>query len=170
MEITVQLNRDDYKEFTRYVLENKKISRRFSLASYIFFICFVILVNYKKISDFKYMFGQLLFIVILLTVFLFIFFRINVFFSKYIPNKEGLSLQKKKIIIGDEALMVETDLSKTSMQWNGIQSIEENNNYIYIFIDRHMAHVIPKRFFKTSDECGEFVKSLKVKIEGLRPE
>ncbi len=27
MEITVQLNRDDYKEFTRYVLENKKISR-----------------------------------------------------------------------------------------------------------------------------------------------
>ena len=43
--------------------------------------------------------------------------------------------------------------------------VKENEKYIYIFIDTHMAHVIPKRCFNSEQECLQFLTLLRQKVE-----
>ncbi|WP_442600721.1 YcxB family protein [Paenibacillus sp. KN14-4R] len=40
-------------------------------------------------------------------------------------------------------------------------SIEEDDEYFYIFIDKIMAHIIPKRTFTTPAEMNLFSKQIK---------
>jgi len=44
--------------------------------------------------------------------------------------------------------------------WNLVQNIEQNDKYIFVFLDRIRAEIIPKRFFKTADDSIIFYNKI----------
>jgi YcxB-like protein len=56
----------------------------------------------------------------------------------------------------EEKLTEETEFNHSEHYWKGITKITKTRNYIYLFISRNMAHVIPVKAFKEAGEAEEF--------------
>ena len=80
--------------------------------------------------------------------------------SKNLPSENGAILGHHKYMINEKGFTEETKAFTSLTHWKGIQSVEETSNQIYIFIDTHCAHFIPKRFFLSESSSREFLKTL----------
>jgi hypothetical protein len=51
-----------------------------------------------------------------------------------------------------------SDIGESRTAWSGIEKVEENEEYIFLYNASFQAHVIPKRAFLSKDEAREFFK------------
>lgn len=42
------------------------------------------------------------------------------------------------------------------IKWSGVRSVEQDKEYIFVFVDSIMAYIIPKRSFASEKESLEF--------------
>lgn len=71
-------------------------------------------------------------------------------------GKPGL-LGEHTVTIGVEGVRERTAVNEGVHSWNGIHRIVDDKEHIYLFIDTHMAHIIPKGAFATESEARAFV-------------
>ena len=71
-------------------------------------------------------------------------------------SKPGI-LGEHTIEISPECLFEMTSVNESKHYWNGIRNIYSNDSYIFIFINKSVAHIIPKRAFNSSFESKEFL-------------
>jgi len=68
---------------------------------------------------------------------------------------DGGQLGSHRIVLGDDAIIASTAVSETRTSWAGVDRVEQDTAYIYIYTSPLAALVIPKRAF-TSSKADEF--------------
>ena len=81
------------------------------------------------------------------------------------PDKNGEIIGEKTYLILKDGFKQITANGESFIKWNGIKSLEENKNYLFIFVDKIAAYVIPKRYLNDLPEKNEFIKTLKENIK-----
>ena len=164
MELEFSINRKDYSNFNKYYYFKKSIRKR------------LIVVLIAAIAmPFITMYGEPFELLVYLKLFLFVFLffgsiyfglgYIRIMTSGNIP-KSGLSiLGDKKLITNEEGISVESELYNANIKWNGILSVEENSNYLYLFVDSVSAIIIPKRYFRDLQHYNEFLTEIQTNIK-----
>ncbi len=67
-------------------------------------------------------------------------------------------LGEHTITIGPGGFREETVANNSFTKWLGVTDIVENPDYIFFFIETHIAHVIPRRAFHSIEDSGDFVE------------
>jgi len=73
-------------------------------------------------------------------------------------------LGQNKFIITDEGLVEDSSTNRNIQKWSGIISVEQNQEMIFIFVDRMAAYIISKRFFKDENEQETFLSLIGEKM------
>lgn len=66
----------------------------------------------------------------------------------------------KPLTVIEERIDEESSNGNSNVSWKKINSVEETQEYIYIYVTSLSAHVIPKRAFKDSNEQKYFLNEL----------
>lgn len=82
-----------------------------------------------------------------------------------IPGDNPGILGTHLIALSEEGISEKTDVNSNFYNWEGIYSIEESNDYIFIFINKLQCHIIPKREFNTNEEVNQFFNKAKAYFE-----
>ncbi len=161
MEITIDLNRDDYADFNKYVFLKKNLKKRI----YVVAIVAIVMPLAMLKGDFdlvQYLVKVVLAAVVFGSIYLGGMFLALKRTGK-LPSDNGSVLGKKKFVITDDGLVEETENNTNLQKWKSITSIETNKCSVFIFVDTIAAYVIPKRFFKDENEQNLFIAALNEK-------
>jgi hypothetical protein len=72
-------------------------------------------------------------------------------------------LGKHKVVLTDIGLVESTAVNESSRTWAGIDRIEQDSNYIFIYVAPLQAIIIPRRAFKDATAAEEFLEFSKAK-------
>ncbi|MBI9055469.1 MAG: YcxB family protein [Bacteroidales bacterium] len=81
------------------------------------------------------------------------------------PDKNGEILGEKTYLLLEDGLKQVSESGESFIKWIGIKSLEENENYLFVFVDKIAAYVIPKKFFADTSELNEFISIVNSKIQ-----
>jgi hypothetical protein len=81
-----------------------------------------------------------------------------------LPNK-GL-LGRHKVVLNEGELIESTAVGESRTLWAGVDRVEQNAEYIFIYTQPHAAHIIPKRAFNSSQAAESFYQLARISKEG----
>ena len=163
MRQTIEITREDFLKFNKHILLKTRFKRSFIIAS-IFIIFWIIILNINQPLNFKIIIIEIVIFYLAWGVLIYVFYQLSFQRIKRMPDQNGIIIGKKTYIIQDNGFKEITDSSETITKWNGIKTIEETKDYIYVFVDKIAAYIIPKRSFIDETEGELFIKILKSKI------
>jgi hypothetical protein len=67
------------------------------------------------------------------------------------PGKGQLG--KHRIVVGEDGLVETTAVGESRTSWAGVDRVEQNPHYIFIYTTPAAAHLIPKRAFRNLQEA-----------------
>jgi hypothetical protein len=70
------------------------------------------------------------------------------------PGKGQLG--RHRIVLGEDGLKESTAVGESRTSWAGVDRIEQNQDYIFIYTSHAAAHVIPKRAFSSPRDADAF--------------
>jgi YcxB-like protein len=70
------------------------------------------------------------------------------------PGKGQLGMHR--MVLSDDGLVESTAVGESRIVWAGVDRVEQNPDYIFIYTSPVAAHVIPKRAFKDAEEADAF--------------
>jgi hypothetical protein len=70
------------------------------------------------------------------------------------PGKGQLG--EHRIVLSEDGLVESTAVGESRTSWAGVDRIEQNPEYIFIYTSAAAAHVIPKRAFRDRHEADHF--------------
>ncbi len=176
MQITYELKENDIKAFFDYSLKTNSVVKKLNVFNYLFIfaISYWQLLYAVLFADFLSFFNWTHFLVYLFTGT--VTFGFVLALSKtiaYVTNRYVGTASAKKHTHGDGVLgehliklkenyLVEvTDVNETQNSWKGVDRIEENDDYIFIYISPMNAHIIPKRCFSNQSDASMFYDEAK---------
>ena len=68
-----------------------------------------------------------------------------------------------------EALVEETQYSRSEFKWSSVQKIAKSRRYIFVYMSQHQAHVIPRRAFQSDADWNSFYGELTEYVERDHP-
>jgi len=164
MEVKINFTRKDFLEFNKYVFFKKRIKKSISIA--IFFVLFwLIIMNLNKPFSPVLILTELILFSLVWVLFMFLSYKFSFARISKMPDEKGEILGEKTYILLDDGLKQISEYGESFTKWIGIKSLEENENYLFIFVDKIAAYVIPKRYFSDKSETKEFIKTLNEKIK-----
>lgn len=95
------------------------------------------------------------------------FFRYSIVrYSKQRKGALGVSFYE----IREEGLYIKDSDTETIKKWDAFESVEETKDYIFIFMSKTQAYIIPERDFKSAAKREDFLIALekKIKIQTVR--
>lgn len=75
----------------------------------------------------------------------------------YSQSESKSVLGAHTIAIGPEGVSERTAVGESRIAWSGIERIEDDDEYLFLYIGPLVAHVIPKRAFKTAEDANAFL-------------
>lgn len=176
MQITYELEEKDIKAFQNYGLKKNSTVKNANIFNYLF----IFVMSYWQLfylfffQDFLNNFNWTQFLVYFVSgtitfgIVLGISKAISYIWRTYAINstvkkhKRGEGVLGEHLIRFEEDFLVEiTDVNQTNHSWKGVDRIEENQDYIFIFTSPLNAHIIPKRFFGNNQESSIFFEEAK---------
>ena len=82
-------------------------------------------------------------------------------FARLIPRRSGVFLGLVRLGIMPEHLQLESKWVTSTVKWPAVAAIDETDEYIFVLLDRPIAHMIPKRCFETEQDQKDFMNSLR---------
>jgi len=171
MQITCELNEKDIKAFQYHALKKNSTVKKANLFNYLF----IFAVSYWQLyylfifKDFLNNFSWTQFLLSLaigtITFGLALvsskvishLFRRHIINSMVKKHKHGDGVLGEHLIRFNEDFLVKiTDVNEIQHSWKGIDRIEENQDYIYIYTTPFSAHIIPKRCFGNDEASTMF--------------
>ena len=162
MEIKSQLTREDYVEFNKYIFLKMKMKRSIFIAL-IFIIFWIVYLNLNQPFNLLVLLIELLAFSLFWAVLIFAFYRLSFARIKKMPDENGEILSEKAYLLSDDGLKEVSTNNESFTKWSGFKSIEENKKYIFLFVDKIAAYIIPKRVFKDSEEVTQFLEYVKTR-------
>jgi hypothetical protein len=74
-------------------------------------------------------------------------------------------LGRHRLILGEDGLIETTAVNESRTAWAGVDRVEQNPDYIFIYVTPATAHVIPKRAFGDSQEAEAFFRLARSRTE-----
>jgi hypothetical protein len=84
-----------------------------------------------------------------------------------VDDKPGL-LGEHTLILSDDGIIESTSVNEALNKWAGIRGIEQNDGYIFIFLNQTMAHIIPKRAFVDPEAASLFLQEAQTRWQTHR--
>jgi hypothetical protein len=72
------------------------------------------------------------------------------------PGKGHLG--KHRLVLSEDGVLESTAVGDSRTSWSGVDRVEENREYIFIYTTPTAAHMIPKRAFRSADEAEAFYR------------
>jgi len=164
MEINIELTRNDYADFNKYWFLKKGLKKRIYLVIIVAIGLPLIINSGRPFEIVTYLitvvFAGLIFGLIYLGGMTIAMKR-----TKKLPSDNGSILGKKRFLITDEGLIEESESYKNLQKWKGIKGVETNDNSVFIVVDNIAAYIIPKRFFKDTEELRNFINAIEEKTK-----
>ncbi len=163
MHVTFDLTPDDFWHFSLYYRRNKYPIRPFFLYALFGVIVFLFLVGSWVAAEYWLTFGRAQ-STLLVCLPVLLFFAVLIFpptkrrVIKIARQRPGL-LCEHTIGISPEWLSEKTRINENKVAWTTLKSIEEDSEYLFLFLDRLVAHVIPKRAFSSPQEANTFLNT-----------
>jgi len=109
---------------------------------------------YKSIDPGMYQIGNvMLFLLLWLFVYRFLFQYGPVHYS----HPDGMLRAPKEIRIDAEGLHQNSLYESSVTRWKGIMRIEDDREFVLLYVDTASVYMIPKHSFSTADEAAAFV-------------
>lgn len=67
-------------------------------------------------------------------------------------------LGRHRLILDEDGLTESTAVGESRTRWAGVDRVEQNREYIYIYTSPAAAHVVPKRAFSTPEQAEVFYR------------
>jgi hypothetical protein len=155
MEISFNIEKEDYWQFNKHVvMNNMKYKRQFLISLIILPIMMSIIFMLLK---FPTWYSWTAGILLGLSLHWYSYKRFKSRVLSLVDDKPGL-LGEHTIILSDEEMIESTSVNKSVNSWDGIRGIEQNEGYIFIFVNQTMAHIIPKRAFVHLEAASHFLQ------------
>ena len=77
----------------------------------------------------------------------------------YSQNDSKGVLGPHTIVIDAEGVTERSAVGESRTTWNGIERIDDDSQNIYLYTGPLVAHVIPKRAFRTREDADAFLQS-----------
>jgi hypothetical protein len=77
---------------------------------------------------------------------------------------------KHMIEISEKGLCETTEVNQSIVVWSGLERIEQNEQYVFAFVNPMMAHIIPIRAFADAKQAIEFFSTMKVYFNQAKAE
>lgn len=162
MVVEAEIKRKDYISFNAYFYYRKRIKQRIITILAVSVLLSVI-VNYGRTFAFMDYLVAFILSAAIFTLFTLGLGYLFILATGSFPSKNGSVLGKRKYSITDEGLLEETSTTSSMQKWEGIKSVEENRDLIFLFTDKIAAYFIPKRSFSSAEEMEQFIKVVKEK-------
>lgn len=81
-----------------------------------------------------------------------------------------------KMLLHDDRLEVSTEYSRGEVRWEGVERVEQDEQYIYIYVSALNAYVIPKKYFPAPQHAQLFFDEAQhrfhhaLRLEGPAPQ
>ncbi len=160
MEINYEIEARDIIAFQKHAYKTSPTNKNVRRHMYLFYGAFAAYFTLFD-SDFT-LITRLVWFLMSLSLYLLCFWFwnsvVNAYvFKKSVPKSEDNGvLGHHKIVISDSGLLETTNVNETSHSWKGVDRVEQNQNYIFIYVAPQVAHVIPKRFFPDWQTAAHF--------------
>lgn len=74
-------------------------------------------------------------------------------------------LGKHRLVLDDAGLVETTAVGESRTSWPGVHRVEQNADYIFIYVAPASAHLIPRRSFKEPQEADSFFEYARAKMQ-----
>lgn len=165
MDINVEITSNDFTAFNKYYYLKKGLKPRL-IIYLIVIIVLPVVINLGEPFDILGFVITMLFTAMIFGLLYFGLGYLSLNLVGKLPSSNGAILGKRKFIISDTGLIEESDSNTNIQKWNSIKSIEQNNEFIFVFIDKIAAYIIPKRYFNNIEHVNLFVENMKTRISG----
>ena len=173
MEIEYELTREDLYAFHWRSAYKSPRARRMAWKPYFFLFILLLLVGLlQSIGPDGFTFSLLNFSVLLvgfsiisLATWLTTRITMRRFIKQILKEErpERGQLGKHRVVLTDTGVVESTAVNESSSTWAGIDRIEQNSDYIFIYIAPLQAIIIPKRAFKDVAEAEAFYELSKAR-------
>jgi len=157
MEVSTEICADDHQAFTRHVWYSG------ARGTWVWFVLIAfatmslsVVLEYK--AGLRLDTSTMLLTMIVLTGYLALAQR------RLRPDPEGPSLGNRTFTISREGFCERSRHFELLTRWSGVRSVEENRNYLFVFIDTCQAHIVPKRAFASDEDARRFADELRRRI------
>jgi hypothetical protein len=169
MKIQFQVTLDDALAFNDYFIDHSAFHKRYYWITFMIPFLFALLI---VITTPEFLWQALIIPVVWIIAYPPFYKWSNRYSARKIylsgPNKG--SLGEHTVIVTEESLLETTEVNEARWQWSGVERVEQNENYIFIFVGPNVAHIIPKRAFSTPELSTEFYDTTRQFFKKARAE
>lgn len=158
MKLDIEITRQDYYEFNKFYALKTRLKKMITINLLLLFL----VLFYFNQDGFKFTTTSTFLVVCIVMYPCAIFFSIRQL--KNVPLDGSPVLGPKQLDFTDETINYKGRMDEGSIKWSAIKSIESGKTAFYLFMDAQIAVIVPKRFFKSTDEQERFVEFVKGKL------
>ncbi len=81
------------------------------------------------------------------------------------PYADGFILGPREVRLTDEGLRESSELHDSLFRWMAIHDVKLTDQHVFVMMDRCAAVIVPRRAFRSDDECEEFVEEILTRSE-----
>lgn len=164
MEINIEITRDDFVDFNKYVIKKRNRNGKIFIFNLILALLLPFLVQIKKPFNPVDYFAGVVFLFALFTLIFVIFWNIEKFGFRKLPDKKGVILGERTILLTDQGFVEITRTTSQTTKWDAVLSVEETRDHIFVFVDKTAAYLIPKRYFRDDQDVYSFIENIRRRI------
>jgi hypothetical protein len=84
-------------------------------------------------------------------------------------GSKGLFLRPHDISVSSQGVWFKSDVYDLRYDWRAFVRVEETPTHFFIYIDKLMAHIVPKREFRSTEDADRFGTMLRANIKPDEP-
>ena len=81
------------------------------------------------------------------------------YLTKRMIGEKNHNISEQTLTIDESGVHHRTVQTVSDVLWSGIKKIEQNKKYMFIFIEKNEAYIIPKRFFTSLTDNKAFYET-----------
>jgi len=81
-----------------------------------------------------------------------------------LPRDDGATLGRHELEVGEDGLHVEGRSGRAFVRWSAIVELRETDEHVFLYVDRMLAYVVPKRAFGDGAELERFLGLARARI------
>lgn len=167
MQVEVVLNKSDFEKYTPSAIKfwSKRRKKTFNKVDLILYGILLVILSFLfferdvNLNWFELISGLLIGFTLLMIV-------LNEQKKTLEPKDMGFLLSPASYLISKEGITVKKSFGESFTSWDAIESVFNDKDYYYLFLDYNFAYIIPKRSFKTESELREFSEELNNHLPG----
>lgn len=162
MNLSIEITREDYADFNKFHFLKNRLKRTI-LTGCLAILAIEYMINDEEFEPISSIIGVVLFA----GVYIFLIQR-QLNKTKKIPMDNGTILGLKQMHFTEEGILATSKDADSRINWSGVKKLEESKTAYYLYIDKTVAFVIPKRYFESEVQEKEFAQMVKSKINATR--